>query len=71
MKIKLHIGFAEAGALRIQSILADKRSQLAQKNILFPKALGPENHVRLFMAISNTLAIVTRPLLLIWAKLLS
>lgn len=53
MKIKLHIGFAEAGALRIQSILADKRSQLAQKNILFPKALGPKNHVRLFMAMSD------------------
>lgn len=53
MRIFLHIGLEQTGADRLQDILADKRDQLANKGILFPRAAGPKNHTRLFMAVTD------------------
>ena len=53
MRIYLHIGLEHVGAARIQDVLAEKREQLASKGILFPRALGPKNHTRLYMAVTD------------------
>ena len=53
MRIYLHIGLEHVGAGRLQDVLAEKREQLAQKGILFPRALGPKNHTRLYMAVTD------------------
>ncbi|CUH68426.1 hypothetical protein TG4357_03569 [Thalassovita gelatinovora] len=53
MRIYLHIGLEQTGAARLQQILSDKRDQLATKGYLFPRALGPKNHTRLFMAVTD------------------
>ncbi|WP_457774219.1 hypothetical protein [Phycobium rhodophyticola] len=41
MRIILHIGMAEVGADRLQSVLADKREGLISKGILFPRSPDP------------------------------
>lgn len=53
MRIYLHIGLEHVGAGRLQEVLADKREQLAAKGILFPRSLGPRNHTRLYMAVTD------------------
>ena len=53
MRIHLHIGLEQVGAARLQSVLADKREQLAAKGILFPRSPGPANHTRLYMAVTD------------------
>ncbi|SEQ41302.1 glycosyltransferase family 2 protein [Thalassovita taeanensis] len=53
MRIYIHIGMEHVGADRLQRVMADKREQLAGKGILFPRALGPRNHTRLFMAVTD------------------
>ena len=53
MRIHLHIGLEHVGAGRLQDVLAEKREHLAAKGILFPRALGPKNHTRLFMAVTD------------------
>lgn len=53
MRIYLHIGLEHTGAERLQQILADKREQLRGKGVLFPRAPGPKNHTRLFMAVTD------------------
>ncbi|WP_163849433.1 glycosyltransferase family 2 protein [Pseudooceanicola aestuarii] len=57
MKIHLHIGPDQTGALRLQRVLADKRDQLLARGVLFPRAPGPRNHTRLFMAVSDPQAV--------------
>jgi hypothetical protein len=52
MKIHLHIGLESCGGLRLQEVLANKRAQLAEKGVLFPRVAGPKNHTRLFMALT-------------------
>ncbi|MEM8577509.1 MAG: glycosyltransferase family 2 protein [Pseudomonadota bacterium] len=54
MRISLHIGLEHVGASRLQSVLADKRDQLAAKGILVPRSLGPKNHTRLYMAVTDS-----------------
>lgn len=54
MRIFLHIGPESMGADRIQETLDDKRDNLISRGILFPKSLGPKNHTRLFMAMTDT-----------------
>lgn len=53
MKIHLHIGLEGTGCLRLQDVLADKRAQLENKGVLFPRGPGPKNHTRLFMAVTD------------------
>ncbi|MGH1425079.1 MAG: glycosyltransferase family 2 protein [Pseudooceanicola sp.] len=53
MKIYVHIGLEHVGAARLQSVLADKRDQLAGKGVLFPRSPGNKNHTRLFMAVTD------------------
>ncbi len=53
MRIYLHIGLEQTGADRLQDILSDKREQLAGKGYLFPRELGPKNHTRLYMAVTD------------------
>ncbi|MEC8666989.1 MAG: glycosyltransferase family 2 protein [Pseudomonadota bacterium] len=53
MRIHLHIGLAGCGADRLQDVLADKRSQLEGKGVLFPRSAGSKNHTRLFMAVTD------------------
>lgn len=53
MQIHLHIGLAEVGAPRLQSVLRDKRSILFRHGVLVPRSLGRNNHTRLFMAITD------------------
>ncbi len=53
MRIHLHIGLEQVGAGRLQEVLADKREQLAARGILFPRSLGPRNHTRLYMAVTD------------------
>ncbi|AXI46134.1 glycosyltransferase family 2 protein [Sulfitobacter sp. SK012] len=53
MKIYLHIGFEEAGAPRLQSVLASKRDQMVPKGVLYARSLGNKNHTRLFMAVTD------------------
>lgn len=53
MRIHLHIGLEQVGAGRLQDVLADKREQLAARGILFPRSLGPRNHTRLYMAVTD------------------
>ncbi|MFY0682447.1 MAG: glycosyltransferase family 2 protein [Thalassovita sp.] len=53
MRIHLHIGLEHVGAERLQQILADKREQLLNKGFLFPRGLGPRNHTRLYMAVTD------------------
>ncbi len=53
MRIHLHIGLEHVGAGRLQEVLADKREQLAARGILFPRSLGPKNHTRLYMAVTD------------------
>ena len=53
MRIFLHIGLPHTGADRLQSVLADKRDQLAGKGVLFPRAPGRQNHTRLFMSVTE------------------
>ena len=52
MKIHLHIGLDHCGAQRLQDVLAEKRSQLEGKGVLFPRTPGAKNHTRLFMAVT-------------------
>lgn len=54
MRIYLHIGPEHVGADRLQSVLADKREQLASKGVLFPRSAGGKNHTRLYMAVTDT-----------------
>ncbi|WP_375690342.1 glycosyltransferase family 2 protein [Pseudooceanicola sp. LIPI14-2-Ac024] len=53
MIIQLHIGMDAGHAARLQSVLADKRKQLAGKGVLFPRSPGTLNHTRLFMAVTG------------------
>lgn len=53
MRIYLHIGLEHVGAARLQGVLADKRGQLSDKGILFPRAPGARNHTRLYMAVTD------------------
>lgn len=53
MRIYLHVGLEQTGADRLQDILSDKRDQLAGKGYLFPRGLGPKNHTRLYMAVTD------------------
>ncbi|MEO0939694.1 MAG: glycosyltransferase family 2 protein [Pseudomonadota bacterium] len=53
MRIHLHIGLEHVGANRLQSVLAEKRDQLAGKGFLVPRSLGPKNHTRLYMAVTD------------------
>ncbi len=53
MRIHLHIGLEQVSAARLQQVLADKREQLAGKGILFPRSPGPNNHTRLYMAVTD------------------
>jgi hypothetical protein len=53
MRIYLHIGPEEASAAPVQSVLADKREQLARKGVLYSRSLGNKNHTRLFMAATD------------------
>ncbi len=53
MRIDLHIGLAQAGADRLQAVLADKRAQLQSKGVLYPRSPGNRNHTRLFMAVTD------------------
>lgn len=53
MRIVLHIGPAELGADRLQSVLVDKREGLESKRILFPRCAGGANHTRLFMSVTD------------------
>ncbi len=57
MKIYLHIGLEQCGATRLQEVLADKRGQLLQKGILFPRIGGTRNQTRLYMAVSEPEAV--------------
>ncbi|WP_407492712.1 glycosyltransferase family 2 protein [Pseudooceanicola sp. MF1-13] len=52
MKIHLHIGLEGCGTIRLQDVMAEKRAQLESKGVLFPKVPGPQNHTRLFMAVT-------------------
>lgn len=52
-RIYLHIGLEHVGAARLQQVMADKREQLLAKGVLFPRAAGPRNHTRLFMAVTD------------------
>ncbi len=53
MRIYLHIGLEHVGADRLQTALAEKRSQLADRGVLFPRSPGGRNHTRLYMAITD------------------
>ncbi|WP_028956168.1 glycosyltransferase family 2 protein [Sulfitobacter sp. 20_GPM-1509m] len=53
MRIHLHIGLEQVGADRLQSVMADKREQMLAKGFLFPRSLGPKNHTRLYMAVTD------------------
>lgn len=53
MRIFLHIGMQQAGAARLQSVLAAKREQLLGEGILFARSPGSFDHARLFMAVSD------------------
>ena len=53
MRIYLHIGPDQWATARLQEVLDSKREGLADKRILFPRAAGPRNHTRLFMAITD------------------
>ena len=53
MRIVVHIGPEEYGAARLQSVLSDKRDQMAGKGILFPRSPGNRNHTRLYMAATD------------------
>ena len=53
MRIHLHIGLEQVGADRLQSVMADKREQMLAKGYLFPRSLGPKNHTRLYMAVTD------------------
>ncbi len=53
MRILLHIGLPLCGSERIQNVLADKRERLARNGVLYPRAPGPKNHTRLYMAITD------------------
>lgn len=57
MKIYLHIGLEQCGAARLQGVLADKRGQLLQKGVLFPRIGGAKNQTRLYMAVSDPEAV--------------
>ncbi|OZB14393.1 MAG: hypothetical protein B7X55_11335, partial [Rhodobacterales bacterium 34-62-10] len=52
-RIYLHIGLEHVGAARLQQVMADKREQMLAKGVLFPRAAGPRNHTRLFMAVTD------------------
>ncbi|WP_137700226.1 glycosyltransferase family 2 protein [Marimonas lutisalis] len=57
MRIVVHIGMEQVGALRLQQVLDSKREQLISKGILYPRSPGPKNHTRLFMAVTDPLHI--------------
>lgn len=52
-RIYLHIGLEAAGTARLQQVMADKREQMLAKGVLFPRAAGPRNHTRLYMAVTD------------------
>ena len=52
-RIYLHIGLEHVGVARLQQVMADKREQMLAKGVLFPRAAGPRNHTRLFMAVTD------------------
>lgn len=52
-RIFLHIGLEQVGAARLQQVMADKRAQLLSEGVLFPRAAGPRNHTRLYMAVTD------------------
>lgn len=52
MKIHLHIGLEGCGTARLQEVMANKRAQLQNKGVLFPRAAGAQNHTKLFMAVT-------------------
>ena len=53
MQIHLHIGLANVGADRLQSVLASKRDQLISQGVLYPRSPGNESHARLCMAVTD------------------
>ncbi|MCI2398852.1 glycosyltransferase family 2 protein [Aliiroseovarius subalbicans] len=53
MRIYLHIGLEQCGATRIQEVLDNKRDQLSDKGVLYPRTPGRKNHTRLYMAVSD------------------
>lgn len=53
MRIDLHIGPQAVGADRLQSVLSDKRGNLEQNGVLYPRTPGRGNHTRLFMAVTD------------------
>lgn len=53
MRIFVHIGLEQVGALRLQQVLDAKREQLIAKGVLYPRAPGAKNHTRLFMAVTD------------------
>jgi len=54
MKIYLHIGTEKTGTTSIQSFLADNRDELRKHKIMYSKALGDPNNIRLSIALQNT-----------------
>lgn len=52
-RIYLHIGLEHVGVARLQQVMAEKREQMLAKGVLFPRAAGPRNHTRLFMAVTD------------------
>lgn len=53
MRIYLHIGVHRAASERLQAVLADKRDLLISRGVMVPRAAGPKNHTRLFMAVTD------------------
>jgi len=53
MKVNLHIGLERSATTVIQSQLAHNRARLSDSGILYPESPGSQNHVRLFMAVSD------------------
>ncbi|MBV7378374.1 glycosyltransferase family 2 protein [Maritimibacter dapengensis] len=52
MRIVLHIGLPGCGAERLQSVMDDKRGQLAKAGILV-SGLARKNHTKLYMAVTE------------------
>ncbi|KAA0920812.1 glycosyltransferase family 2 protein [Aquicoccus porphyridii] len=53
MRIVVHIGLEQVGALRLQQVLDQKREQLLSKGVLYPRSPGGKNHTRLYMAVTD------------------
>lgn len=53
MKIVLHIGPDAVHSDRLQQVLESKRTQLAEKGVLYARSPGGRNHTRLYMGASD------------------